>query len=88
VSPLSRLTIAALADMGYEVDLDAADPYRLPSALELAALGIGGTRRRICCSQVVPRYVELPSSAVVRPRAAARPKSKPASRRKRPSRRG
>lgn len=27
---LSRLTIAALADLGYGVDLDAADPYELP----------------------------------------------------------
>lgn len=35
---LSRLTIAALADQGYGVDLGAADPYTLPSA----ALRAGG----------------------------------------------
>jgi hypothetical protein len=28
--PLSRLTVAALADVGYQVDLDAAEPYQLP----------------------------------------------------------
>jgi hypothetical protein len=28
---LSRLTVASLGDLGYDVDLDAADPYTLPS---------------------------------------------------------
>jgi hypothetical protein len=32
-SPLSRLTAASLADLGYEVDLDAADAYTLPDLL-------------------------------------------------------
>jgi len=40
-NPLSRLTIAALQDMGYEVSYDAADPYVLPGQLELALLGVG-----------------------------------------------
>lgn len=31
-NPISRLTIAALADMGYVVDLSAADPYQMPAA--------------------------------------------------------
>ena len=30
-NPLSRLTAAALADLGYTVDLEAADPYELPA---------------------------------------------------------
>ncbi|HEY2203978.1 MAG TPA: leishmanolysin-related zinc metalloendopeptidase [Pseudonocardia sp.] len=30
-NPLSRLTAAAMADLGYQVDLDAAEPYTLPS---------------------------------------------------------
>jgi hypothetical protein len=30
-NPLSRLTIASLADLGYDVDLGAADDYQLPS---------------------------------------------------------
>lgn len=40
VNPISRLTIAALKDMGYQVNFNAADPYILPSALELALMGI------------------------------------------------
>jgi subtilisin-like proprotein convertase family protein len=44
LNPLSRLTIAALQDMGYEVSFASADPYVLPSALELAMLGVGTQR--------------------------------------------
>jgi subtilisin-like proprotein convertase family protein len=40
-NPLSRLTIAALQDMGYEVSFANADPYALPTPLELAILGVG-----------------------------------------------
>jgi subtilisin-like proprotein convertase family protein len=40
-NPLSRLTIAALQDMGYEVSYASADAYALPSQLELAILGVG-----------------------------------------------
>jgi len=39
--PLSRLTIASLADLGYEVDFSAADPFILPSHLEIRAMGVG-----------------------------------------------
>ncbi|MEV8099192.1 leishmanolysin-related zinc metalloendopeptidase [Kitasatospora sp. NPDC085879] len=38
-NPLSRMTAASLQDLGYEVDLDAADPYVLPNHLELAERG-------------------------------------------------
>ena len=31
-NPISRLTVAALADMGYTVNLDAAEPYALPDS--------------------------------------------------------
>lgn len=31
-APLSRITVASLDDIGYEVNLDAADAYRVPSA--------------------------------------------------------
>lgn len=31
-TPLSRLTIASLHDLGYEADLNRADPYALPAA--------------------------------------------------------
>jgi len=41
VQPLSRMTVASLADLGYTVDLAAADPFALPSHLELRAMGVG-----------------------------------------------
>jgi hypothetical protein len=47
-NPLSRLTGGLFADIGYDVDLDACDPYAPPSHLELAAMGMlvsaGSTR--------------------------------------------
>lgn len=39
-NPLSRLTVASLADCGYVVDMDAAEPYELPNLLELAEGGL------------------------------------------------
>jgi hypothetical protein len=33
-NPLSRVSVASLGDLGYEVDLDAAEPYDLETALE------------------------------------------------------
>jgi hypothetical protein len=38
-NPLSRLTAASLGDLGYEVDLDAAEPYELPNLMMLAEAG-------------------------------------------------
>jgi hypothetical protein len=38
-NPLSRLTAASLGDLGYEVDLDAAEPYGLPNLMMLAEAG-------------------------------------------------
>ncbi|MFI5592151.1 leishmanolysin-related zinc metalloendopeptidase [Amycolatopsis sp. NPDC051758] len=34
-NPLSRLTAASLGDLGYQVDIEAADPYELPAATQL-----------------------------------------------------
>lgn len=48
-NPISRMTIAALSDMGYEVNMDAADPYVLPSPMELALMGIGADGHRQQC---------------------------------------
>jgi hypothetical protein len=39
-NPLSALTIAGLQDLGYQVDLGAADPYTLPDLLSLAQAGL------------------------------------------------
>jgi hypothetical protein len=38
-NPLSRVTAASLGDLGYEVDLDAGEPYGLPNLLALAEAG-------------------------------------------------
>ncbi len=38
-NPLSRMTAASLGDMGYTVDLAAAEPYVLPDLIELAEEG-------------------------------------------------
>jgi hypothetical protein len=39
-NPLSRVTGGALADIGYTVNLDACDPYTLPSPTALAVMGV------------------------------------------------
>jgi subtilisin-like proprotein convertase family protein len=41
VNPLSRLTAASMADLGYQVNLDAADSYTLPSPIMMAMMGVG-----------------------------------------------
>lgn len=38
-NPLSRITVAGLADLGYQVDLEAADPYELPDLFAIAESG-------------------------------------------------
>jgi Leishmanolysin len=38
-NPLSRVTVASLGDIRYEVDLEAAEPYELPNLLALAEAG-------------------------------------------------
>lgn len=52
-NPLSRLTIASLADIGYEVDRQAADAYALPSALQIRGRKLG---RHMCCRIEVPTF--------------------------------
>jgi hypothetical protein len=38
-NPLSRLTAASLQDLGYQVNMDASEPYNLPNLLALAESG-------------------------------------------------
>ncbi|GKQ36200.1 leishmanolysin [Streptomyces sp. A012304] len=38
-NPLSRMTAASLGDMGYQVDLEGAEPYTLPDLLQVAMEG-------------------------------------------------
>lgn len=40
INPLSRVTVGALEDMGYEVNYGAADEFRLPTRNELVAMGL------------------------------------------------
>ena len=39
-NPLSRMTVASLQDMGYQVNLNAAEPYQLPDLQSLADVGL------------------------------------------------
>jgi hypothetical protein len=39
-NPISRLTVASLIDLGYQVDLDAAEPFTFPVPVEGAALTV------------------------------------------------
>ncbi|MFF2042784.1 leishmanolysin-related zinc metalloendopeptidase [Kitasatospora sp. NPDC058170] len=59
-NPLSRLTVASLQDLGYVVDVDAADQYALPNHLELAVSGRLRTRTApIDIGVVVPTVPEM-----------------------------
>jgi hypothetical protein len=62
-NPLSRLTVASLLDMGYEVDLSKAEPYKLPDLLAVAAAGATTTHNEMHALPVIP--IELPDSALV-----------------------
>src|SRR5215217_4959992 len=64
-NPVSRVTVASVQDLGYEVDFDAAEDFALPSFLELSLRGIGavehpqgcmmaGLRRRGLKPEVLP----------------------------------
>jgi hypothetical protein len=39
-NPLSRVTVGSLQDIGYTVNLDAAEPYGLPNLVEFAERGL------------------------------------------------
>jgi hypothetical protein len=62
-NPLSRLTVASLLDMGYEVDLSKAEPYKLPDLLAVAAAGATTTHTEPHAWPVIP--IELPDSALL-----------------------
>lgn len=69
-NPISRMTIASLEDLGYEVNYAAAEPYSLPSSLQLALMGIGADGHRqqcqMCSGGARPiQPVALPESAYV-----------------------
>jgi hypothetical protein len=61
-NPLSRVTVASLGDLGYVVDLDAAEPYRLPAGAEGSAAIVGPPGRRCRVGRPTPRV--LPDTAL------------------------
>lgn len=71
INPLSRFSIASLQDLGYQVNLDAAEPYNLPSSLQMAMMGLFGTDHPQCCCAAGARRrgvepIILPESATVK----------------------
>jgi hypothetical protein len=54
-NPLSRMTVASLQDIGYSVNMNAAEPYNLPSHLEMAEAGIGPAHAEAAHGIVLPR---------------------------------
>lgn len=69
-NPISRVTTASLADMGYEVNLDASDPYTPPSGAAASGFGSLGRILALQNAKVGPGIV-LGSSTV----AATQPAS-------------
>ena len=69
-NPLSRLTVAALQDMGYEISFDVADTFALPSHLHLAMMGVWvEEHQHRCCACGQRRRgagpIILPKSAIL-----------------------
>jgi hypothetical protein len=65
-NPLSRVTIGAFEDLGYSVDYEGADAYRLPTARELREFLAARTQRGHDCVIEVPEQRVLPETAFVR----------------------
>lgn len=68
-NPLSALTVASLADLGYEVNEDVADRFSLPSRLDLAMMGVWAEpTTQTCCTlsgTMRPQPRVLPESALL-----------------------
>jgi len=62
-NPLSRLTVASLLDMGYEVDLSKAEPYKLPDLFAVAAAGATTTHNEPHALPVIP--ILMPDSSLM-----------------------
>jgi Leishmanolysin len=64
-NPLSQLTVASLDDLGYEVDLEAAEDYELPDLLDLAERGLLRSHQA-----PIDRGIVLPNIPIVLPNDA------------------
>jgi len=62
-NPLSRLTVASLLDLGYEVDLSKAEAYKLPDLLAVAAAGATSTHDEPHALPIIPMVV--PDSSMI-----------------------
>jgi len=58
VNPLSQLTIASLQDIGYNVNMDAADPFALPSLTLLGELNMSARQDHHCRTES-PTMIEV-----------------------------
>ena len=56
-NPLSRLTVASLLDLGYDVDFSKAEPYKLPDLLAVAAAGATTTHNEPHALPIIPMVV-------------------------------
>jgi subtilisin-like proprotein convertase family protein len=67
MNPISRVSIAAFEDMGYQVNYNAAEDYILPSALRLAELGVTAAHEDHAGHGIMffPDQTILPESAMV-----------------------
>jgi len=66
-NPMSRMTVASFGDLGYQVDLDAAEPYELPDLMALAVVG-----ELVAHTAPIDVGVMLPSIPVVLPDSSLR----------------
>jgi hypothetical protein len=62
-NPMSRVTVASLQDLGYEVDLSKAEPYTLPDLFAVAAAGAVSTHDEPHALPVIP--IVVPDSSMV-----------------------
>jgi hypothetical protein len=58
--PVSRMTVAALQDLGWSVNYDKADDYRLPDAATGAVTGLEAEKERyVYCKSISPKKVKV-----------------------------
>jgi hypothetical protein len=53
-NPLSRVTAASLGDLGYQVDIDAADDFELPMPTDLVELADRTPRHSVAVTPITP----------------------------------
>lgn len=64
-NPLSGVTVASLADLGYVVDMAAAEPFELPDLAAMVEAGVLDRAPLVDLHQIVPIFpMELPDRAV------------------------